>query len=165
MIDLAAFRSLRLRCNSSRFQRRGVGYGDVSIHPDEHCRMRAAHRVNVLAGRQLSVRPQRLVPATAHEPLAGSGSLGAGRDALLHLLERPGAAQIDAEQLQARMFQMNVGIVEARHHEVAAEIDNLRVGALQLADIVVRPHGENAAVAYRHRLRARVVSPACRCRR
>ena len=53
------------------------------------------------------------------------------------------------------MLQMNVGVVEARHHEVAAQIDNLRVGALQLADIVVRPHGKNAAVAYRHRLRAR----------
>jgi hypothetical protein len=117
--------------------------------------MRAGHRVNVLAARQLSVRPQRLVPAAAHEPLAGSGSLGAGRDVLLHPLKRPGAAQIDAEQFQPRMFQMNVGIVEARHHKVAAEINNVRAGALQPADLVVRANGKNAAVAYRHRLRAR----------
>ena len=53
------------------------------------------------------------------------------------------------------MFQMNVGIVEARHYEVAAEINNVRVGASHLADLVVRAHGKNAAGAYRHRLRAR----------
>src|ERR1035437_9270532 len=155
VIDLAAFRSLRLRGNSSRFQRRCVGYGDVSIPPDEHSRMPAAHRVDILAGRQLSVGPQRLVPAAANEPLAGRGSLGAGRDALLHLLQRARAPQIHAKGLQARMFQMNVGIVESWHYKVATKVDNLRVGALQLADSIIRPDCENAAIAYRHRLRAR----------
>jgi hypothetical protein len=53
------------------------------------------------------------------------------------------------------MFQMNVSVVEARHHEVAAQIDNLRVDALQLTDIIVRAHGKNTAGAYRYRLRAR----------
>jgi hypothetical protein len=53
------------------------------------------------------------------------------------------------------MFQMNVGIVEARHYEVAAEIYGVRVGAFQLADLVVRANGKNAAIAHRHRLRAR----------
>ena len=48
---------------------------------------------------------------------------------------------------QTRMFQMNVGVVEARHYEVAAEINNVRVGAFQPADLVVRPHGKNAALA------------------
>ena len=53
------------------------------------------------------------------------------------------------------MFEMNVGIVEARHHKMAAQIDNLRVSAFQLADSIVRPNRKNAAIAHRHRLRAR----------
>ena len=53
------------------------------------------------------------------------------------------------------MFQVNVGIVEARHHEMSAKVDNLRVSALQLADSIVRPNRKNAAIAHRHRLRAR----------
>ena len=127
VVDFAAFGSLRLRCNSSELQGCGVGHGDVFIHPDEHSGMRAGHRVYVLVGRQLSVCPQRLVPATADEPLTGRGVLDAGGDALLHLGQRVHAAQIDAQQIQSRVLEMNVSIIEARHHEVAAEIDNLRV--------------------------------------
>ena len=46
-------------------------------------------------------------------------------------------------------------VVEARHDEVSAEIDDLRCAALQLADVVVRSYGNDATIAHRHRLCAR----------
>ena len=62
--------------------------------------------------------------------------------------------QIDLEVAKASCSQMYVGIVEARHHKVAAKIDNLRVSAFQLADIIVPSDGKDAAIAHRHRLRS-----------
>ena len=50
---------------------------------------------------------------------------------------------------------MHVRVVESGHHEMSAEIDDLRVAALQLADVIVRADGNDATIAHRHRLRAR----------
>ncbi len=50
---------------------------------------------------------------------------------------------------------MTVRIVESRHDEVSAEIDDLGVAALQLADVIVRSYGNYATIADGHRLRPR----------
>ena len=158
VIDFAAFRSLGLASNAADFQCYCVGDGDVSIHSAEHRGMAASNRVKVLTRRQLAARPQRVVPAATHQPIAGSRGFGAGRDALLHLLQRFHAAQVHTLGLEAGLFQVHVGIVESRHDEVPAEINDLRVRALQLADFLGRTYGDNAIVAHRHRLDARGAS-------
>ncbi len=73
-------------------------------------------------------------------------------DALLHLGQRLHADEIDLQHLPAAVGEMQVRIVEAGHDKVSAEIDDLRVFALQLANVVVRADGDDAAVADRHRL-------------
>ena len=73
-------------------------------------------------------------------------------DALLHLGQRLHADEIDLQHLPAAVGEMHVRVVEAGHDEVSAEIDDLRVFALQLANVVVGADGDDAAVANRHRL-------------
>src|SRR5271157_3968919 len=158
VIDFTAYGSLSLRRDSADFQGRGVGVGDVPVHAAERRRMAASHCVKVLTGRQLTARPQRVVPSTTHQPIAGSGGFGAGGDALLHLLQRTRAAQVNTLCLEASLFQVYVGVVEAGHHEVTAEIDHLGMRAFELADIIVRADSNDAVSAHAYRLR----TPWCR---
>ena len=78
----------------------------------------------------------------------------AGAMRLLHLLQGRRAAQIHAMRLETGLFKVHVGVVEAGHDEVTAEIDDLRVRALQLANVVVGADGNDAAIAHRDGLRA-----------
>ena len=48
-------------------------------------------------------------------------------NALLHLLQRPRPHQVDVHLLEAAGSQMAVRVVESRHHEVSAQIDDLRL--------------------------------------
>ena len=116
--------------------------------------MIAGDRVDILARRQLLARPQRMVPAAADDPILRRCRLGMFGDALLHLGQRLHADQIDLQRLPSAVGEMQMRIVESRHHEVPAEIDDLRVIALQLANVVVGADGDDAAIAHRHRLRA-----------
>src|SRR5271165_4545040 len=50
---------------------------------------------------------------------------------------------------------MYVGVVESRHHEMPVQINDLRVLAFQLADLVVRTDSNDAVSAHAYRLRTR----------
>src|SRR5581483_7126684 len=96
--------------------------------------MLARHLVEIVAGWEVLLRPEGVIPAAADDPFAlGSGS-DASRDAGLHLLERGRAHQIDVQLFEAAVVQVHVSVVESRHDKTAAQVHNLRSRAAKLAD-------------------------------
>ena len=154
-IDLASGRIGYLGKHSRCLQRGGIGYRDVAVDAREHGRMIAGYRIDVLARRQLSARPERVVPSAADDPIAGRNGLGIFGDALPHLGQRLHADKIHLQHLAPAVRQMHMRVVEAGHDEVPAQINHLRMVPLQLADIVVGTDGDDAACADRYCLRAR----------
>ena len=90
--------------------------------------MVAGDRVDVLPRGQSLARPQGVVPAATDDPVSRRRGLRVFGDALLHLGQRFHADQIDLQILQAAGRQMQVRVVEAGHHEVAARDRRLRCG-------------------------------------
>src|SRR5437660_9896352 len=98
MIDLSPLRIGTLRSDAHGLERRSVGYGNMSVHPHKNCGMITGVRINVLAARQLLFSPFGVVPASTDQPFARTSSLGAGGDALLHLLQGFGSNQVDRSE-------------------------------------------------------------------
>ncbi len=133
-VDLAALRVFCLPGDGRSFERCCIRHEDVTIHAGEDGRIGAAHFVEVGARGQHLLRPFGVVPAASGDPLAGRGRLHAVGDALLHLLQRLGPNEIHVQLLEAAITEVQVGVVEARHHESAAEVHHLGVMAGQFAD-------------------------------
>ena len=70
-INRSALRWLSLAGNAGRRQRGRVGDADVAVDPVEISRMAASDLVEFLTCRQHLLRPQRMVPVPAGEPVAG----------------------------------------------------------------------------------------------
>ena len=95
-----------------------------------------------------------MIPAFAHDPFARRRCLGTRGDALLHLRQRLNADQVDVQLFHAAGCKMHVGIIESWHDEMSAEIDNLRVLAFELLDLVIGANGNDAVAAHGDCLRA-----------
>ena len=65
----------------------GVGYGHVTVHAAEDGGVAACYRVEVGAGGEGVVGPERVIPTSALYPCAGFGGGDVVADALLHLGE------------------------------------------------------------------------------
>src|SRR5262249_62027701 len=98
--------------------------------------MAGANSVQVLPAWQLLRLPHRVVPAAAQNPFPGSGFLRALCDALLHLLQRLHANQINFELGLSSVGEMTVRIVEPRHVGLANEIEDLSLCALVGKELV-----------------------------
>ena len=112
----------------------GVGDGDVTVYAGEERGMAAGYGIEIGAGGQRGAGPQGVVPAAAGEPGAGRGSLRGCADAGLGVSERAGAGEVDREADVAGLAEVNVGIVEAGHHEGAMEVDDLRGRAAEAGE-------------------------------
>src|SRR5579862_2074154 len=106
--------------------------------------------INVPAAGQRFDGPEIFVPAATENPVAGSGRLHLGADALAKFVERFHAGEIDVHAVEAAIFQMCVGVVEAGHNEMAAEIDDLSIGPAKLEHFGVLADGLNAVPAHGH---------------
>ena len=91
----------------------GVGDGDVAVDAVEKCRMAAGDLVEVLAGGQDLLRPQRVVPVAAGEPMAGGSVVGEGLHFGQHVGEGFHAGQVDVELGAPGAAEVDVGVVEA----------------------------------------------------
>src|SRR5437016_7243015 len=143
MIDLSPRRIGTLRSDAHGFQRCRVGYGNMSVHPHKNCRMITGVRIDVLAARQLLFSPFGVVPASTDQPFARTSSLGAGGDALLHLLQGLSPNQVDVELLEAARGQMRMSIIESGHDKMPAQIDDLGLCAFELLHFLVRARGND----------------------
>ena len=80
------------------------------------------------------VGPVVLVPAAADDPLARLGLRGAAAHQFGDLLLALGADEIELELAAADGLQVAVALDEARHHELAFEIDDARLRPGQALD-------------------------------
>ena len=87
-----------------------------------------------------------MVPAGADEPDTSGLGGGVGLDAVEHGGEGGNAVEVDSELLLAGGGDVRVGVVEAGHDEGTGEIDDLRVGALELEDVLVRADGDDGGI-------------------
>ncbi len=134
-----------MRGDAGGLERRAVGDSDVPVHPIEDCRMGARDRVDVRPCRRLLLSPKRVVPTTAYNPFARVRGLGTGGDPLLHLVQRFASHQVDVQFFKSAGAKMDVGIVEARHHEMATEVDHLGLRPFKLLYLFVRSHRNDLA--------------------
>src|SRR4029077_10774802 len=104
--------------------------------------------VDVRARGSFWFRPQRVVPATALNPFTRPGGLDSRGNALLHLVERFAANEIDVELFKSAGAKMHVSVVEAGHDEMAAEIDDLGFGAFKLLNVCIVYHAHNLAIGH-----------------
>ena len=77
-IDGSALRRLRFAGDARGCERGGVGDGDVAVDAIEKRGMIAGDFVEILARRQNFVRPERVIPVAAGEPVAGGRGFGGG---------------------------------------------------------------------------------------
>ena len=110
--------------------------------------------VNVPAAGEFFHRPQSLVPSSAQDPLVGRGVLYARPNPLAKLGQRFHSRPINRQPLETRVGQVHMGIVEAGHHEMPAQVDHFSGRSLQLHDLVVPADGFNSSIAHRHGFRA-----------
>src|SRR5581483_3453644 len=74
-----------------------------------------------------------------------------------HLCERLAPGEVHVEIVDAAIGEMRVRIVEARHHEVPAQVDHLGVLALQLFDFSIRSNRYDTAFVNSNGLNARAL--------
>src|SRR4051794_1141858 len=86
--------------------------------------MIAGDAVEILSGRQNLLGPLGVIPSATEEPLSRGRGPGVLGDTLLHLCKGLGANQINLHLLEAAAAQVEMGIVETRHDETSAQIDN-----------------------------------------
>ena len=137
-------------------QRRSVGDGDVPVDAHEDRRMPIGHHVDVLTRGQRLARPERVVPTAAAESIrrAPPGSPATPMRCCISA-QRHASRRGRLQLLEAAARQMHVRIVEARHHEVSAEIDDLVWRCPSACGFRRSTDGDNASVTDRHGLRAR----------
>src|SRR5262249_2281051 len=116
----------------------------------ENGRMIGCDCVQVLAAWQPLVTPQRVVPAATDNPFACTGSFRAVRNALLHLLQRFGAGQINIELLKPTRGQVSVGVIEAGHDKVPAQIDDLSFLVSESQYLFAKANRDDLAVRNRN---------------
>ncbi len=80
-------------------------------------------RIEFLFIGEFLVGPQRVVPATAGDPLAFFVLRHGIGDALLQLFNAGDAVQPHGEHVRARVAEVHVGIIEAGHDEFAHELN------------------------------------------
>src|SRR5208283_630512 len=98
---------------------------------------------------------QSLIPTSAKNPFVALRRFYLGSQALAKLTQRLHPGQIHAQLLQTSIGQMQMRVVKSGHDKVSAEIDNLRLRPLQLLDIDILAHRQNALSAHRNRLLAK----------
>src|ERR1041385_6174406 len=124
----------------------------MTVHAVEDCRMVVRYRVNVCLCWCFLLRPQCMVPAASNNPLAGTSGLHTSSDALLHVVERLAAHQINIQLFKAARAQMHMSVVEAGHHKVTTKIDNLGFWALEFLNFLVSAGSNDVAARNSERL-------------
>ena len=88
-----------------------------------------------------------MVPSPSGEPLSGSDG-GCGKlDALLHVVERGAADQVDGELGAPAFAEMEMRVVKARHDEGSGEVDFLGRWSGELQSIVIAGRGDDFSLA------------------
>src|ERR1017187_7084848 len=126
----------------------------MAVQPVDKDRMARGDYIDRLPRGQARGRPVLMVPAAARNPAAGRLLGGELRDAPPELVLGFRAAQLHAGPILAATEEMYVRIVEARQHQLAAQIDHLGASSNPLADLAVRPYRDDAASQAGRRLRA-----------
>src|SRR5207244_12271244 len=75
---------------------------------------------------EFRVGPEGVVPTATGDPLAVFMFGDSGGDAFLQFLDGGCAVEADGKHVRAGAAQMHVGVIEARHDEVAAKLNALR---------------------------------------
>ena len=121
--DLAARRRLRVAGHPGEPQRAAVRERHVTVVAVHEHRRVGRQRVEVLAGGQPRPRERLVVPRPAEHPLALPERPSVLRDAAGELLGRACVLQLHLRELEARVHEVQVGVVEPRDDASAAGVD------------------------------------------
>src|SRR5947209_12171508 len=110
--------------------------------------MIAGDRIKVAARRQSLVGPERMIPSASYQPFARCGRFGACGNALLHLVERLAADQVDIELFKTAGGEMGVRIIESGHHKAPVQVDHLRALCFQLLYFRIGANGNDLAAQH-----------------
>ncbi len=149
MIELAALRISRGAGDAGSLKRGSIRDGDMAVDPFEDCGVTVRDSIQLLAGREDFLRPERVIPSAALQPLAGRRCLRGALDAVDHLVERFASREVDGKLDTAGVAQMGVRIVDAGHGKGAAEIDELRLRPFRLQQRRICTCRGDDSIAYR----------------
>src|SRR5450759_75539 len=115
--------------------------------------MIAGSVVHKLLGRELRGGPAFVVPLAPGDPASGRLFRSEVANAVAELRLRPRIAKSHAGQIESAEIEMDVRVVESRHHPLSVQIDDSRMRTEQLADFSGRAHGGDLSVEAGHGLR------------
>ena len=153
--DFAAGRIFRAAIDSGEFQRERIGERHVSVGAPEKHGVIAGRVVDQLVCRQVGRIPALMIPVAVAEPCAWRARLGELRDALREFGGTVGCAEFDGDERSAAVEEVNVRVVESGEQQAAVEVDDLGVGAGELADGGVVADGEDRVAVERDGVRDR----------
>src|SRR5713226_4663936 len=109
--------------------------------------------VDIPAAGQFFYWPQRVVPASAHDPFTRLGGFHPRAYAVTELGQRLHAHQVHGQAFETSVGQMEMRVVESGHHEVSAQIDDLGLRPFQLENLVLFARRLDAITPDSHRFR------------
>jgi hypothetical protein len=149
VIDPAPLWIAARTCDSRQLQRSRIRHGKMAVHTIQKNRMIARNFVQIMSARERLHCPESFVPPSAKNPHTGQRGLHLGSDALTKFFDVLHADQIHGQFLRTRIREVKVRVIEAGHHKVSSEVDNLSVGALKLFNFKVRANRQDAIAANR----------------
>ncbi len=132
-------------------ERLAVDPRTVAVEADERGRPVGQCGVELRARRQ-SAGERRVVPAAAADPRDRRVLRREVADALLHVVERAGATQVELVQAWRSAQEVDVAVVEAGDDGTPGGIDHYRGGPAQRFDRLPCAHRGDAIAGDRHRL-------------
>src|SRR5205814_6854340 len=84
---------------------------------------------------QFLYRPESLVPTATHDPFAGPCGFHSSPNPIAELGQRLHPHQVHSQPLETGAGQMQMGVIESGHHEMAVEIDDSSFGPLQFENV------------------------------
>ena len=94
-----------------------------------------------------------MVPASTDDPLAGPRFSHCVAQTLLQLGDRGSAVHAHIQQILTRAAEVHVGIIETRHDEPPAQIDDLRGRPRRFHDLIVPANSQKSFSPHRKSFR------------
>jgi len=120
--DSAARRVRRGAGDARHLQGERVRQGHVAVQAAHQDRMVSGYRIDQLSRGQIGRLPVLVIPLAPGDPAPLGQPGGIGGHAVAELCLGARGAQLDAGKLAAPLVEVQVGIVETGHHQLAAQV-------------------------------------------
>src|SRR6267143_892895 len=149
-VDLESSKADEVRCALLGHRVQGP---DLAVDPPGHDRMRLRDAVEILAGQVAPLRPFRLVPVDADDPLLGGDPSRGLAESIEGRLEGSRPVEPGPSEFAGAVREVGVGIDESGDDDPALKVDAPRGPVGRPRCLALGAHRDDAMIADRKRLR------------